>query len=43
MSFSFGGFPFGGGFGGGHEEDDCTPFSTQPTPAKSITPNTTKF
>jgi hypothetical protein len=45
MSFfsSFGGFPFGGSFGGGHDEDDCTSLSTQPMPAKSITPNTTKF
>lgn len=45
MSFfsSFGGFPFGGGFGGGHDEDDCTSSYTQLTPTRSTTLNTTRF
>jgi hypothetical protein len=45
MSFfsSFGGFPFGGGFGGGHDEDDGTSLLTQATPARSTTLNTTRF
>lgn len=45
MSFfsSFGGFPFGGGFGGAHDEDDGRSFLTQATLARSTTPNTTRF
>lgn len=37
----FGGFPFGGH--GQHDEDDCTPFSTQKLTPRSTTPSSTKF